>query len=98
MSNLQNIYSEMDEYALKTFCLNSTKEQYSKLNPSKTFSGYINNHPEVKNLVENYLYHRFDDLDGTETVAEILARIKHHIEKRPTCKVCGRKLSFIASK
>ena len=39
--------------------------------------------------IYNYLINRFNDCLENTSIAEILNRIKYHIEIRPVCKICG---------
>lgn len=42
--------------------------------------------------LNNYLLNRFEDYDN---IKEILYRIRHKLEIRPTCKECGNRLLFV---
>lgn len=47
--------------------------------------------------VYNYLKNRFQDLNGNESIREILYRIQKNIEYKPVCCVCGNPLKFGAN-
>ena len=40
----------------------------------------------------SYLIKRYDD---SESISETIRRIQYNIEKRPVCKVCGKKVNYI---
>ena len=42
--------------------------------------------------IHNYILHRYDDSDSER---ETIYRIHNNIENKPTCPICGKKLSFI---
>ena len=42
--------------------------------------------------IHNYILHRYDD---SESERETIYRIHNNIENKPTCPICGKKLSFI---
>ena len=94
MSTLQNIYSPMDELCLNTFCSSTTPIKYTKLNASKTASCFINRHEEIYDLVHNYIFKRFSDINENTTLNEILYRIKYNINIIPKCPVCGSNIKF----
>ena len=61
---------------------------YKYKNKLRLKTKLLNNIP--KDLVY-YLSNRFDD---SESIKESIIRIYHKIEKRPTCKICNKKLNF----
>lgn len=72
-----------DEIIIKEFL---TKD--GKINPNKTKIPYLDKHVELKEYLEN----RFQD--GFISHKEVIGRIVNKIEKRPTCKVCGKELKY----
>lgn len=42
----------------------------------------------------NFLYSRYDDISKEDSIGEILYRIKNHIDKKPTCLICGKPVNF----
>ena len=47
-----------------------------------------------QNEAIHYLRTRFEDLDGSEKISEILYRIRNQIELRPLCPVCGKLVPY----
>lgn len=47
-----------------------------------------------QNEAIHYLRTRFEDLDGSEKISEILYRIRNQIELRPLCPVCGKPVPY----
>ena len=45
--------------------------------------------------IMQYLKNRFNDIDETDTVSQILYRIKHGLEERPKYKVCGKNAKYL---
>lgn len=53
----------------------------------------------LKNIdIFTYLKHRFIDIDDKDTLLEILYRIKHNIEIKPKCIICGKPCKFVVNK
>ena len=71
-----------DEY-IKSHCLNK------KGNINQAWANYIymDNHPDIK----QYLLNRYPD---SSCIHETVYRILHEIEVRPTCKNCGKPVTF----
>lgn len=71
-----------DDY-IKTHCLNKN----GSINPAWTKYIYMDNHPDIK----QYLLNRYPD---SSCIHETVYRILHEIEVRPTCKNCGKPITF----
>lgn len=71
-----------DEY-IKAHCLNKK----GNINPAWTKYIYMDNHPDIK----QYLLNRYPD---SSCIHETVYRILHEIEVRPTCKNCGKPITF----
>lgn len=55
----------------------------------------ISSNPEYLNI-KQYLEHRYSDIPiELFTYKEVLFRIKHNIEIRPKCQICGKPVQFI---
>lgn len=57
---------------------------------------YKDDSPVTKSNLSNryvyeYLFNRYDDFDS---ITEVIYRIKNHLEERPICKLCGKRLKF----
>ena len=59
---------------------------YLKTNPNKIDHWKTRNIPEE---IKQYLYNRYNDIDNTTSINEIIQRIRFGIEQRPKCKVCN---------
>ena len=59
---------------------------YLKTNPNKIDHWKTRNIPEE---IKQYLYNRYNDIDNTTNINEIIQRIRFGIEQRPKCKVCN---------
>lgn len=59
-----------------------------KINSLLTRHTWLIAHPDI----HNYLLNRYPD---STQISEILYRIKHDIDVRPTCVVCGKPVNFI---
>ena len=59
-----------------------------KINSLLTRHTWLIAHPDI----HNYLLNRYPD---STQISEILYRIKHNIDVRPTCAVCGKPVNFI---
>ena len=83
--NIFNIFMNYDEAISKIFFENDWKlnrKNYFKFRVRK------NRYPNLKNYLENRFLESY-------SLKEILYRIKHKIEDRPTCKYCGKPVKFI---
>ena len=48
---------------------------------------------EVEELKKEF----FDFVEDTKSISETIRRIQYNIEKRPVCKVCGKKVNYICN-
>ena len=74
---------DIDDYITKLFWTKS-----EKLNFNYFRQKWIDNHKEIF----DYLNSRYED---SSSIYETLYRLKHHIDVRPTCVICGGRVNFV---
>lgn len=67
-----------DEYIIEYFYDLDNK---NKINRWKT--------KEIPEKIKQYLYNRFNDIDNSTTLKEIIQRIRYKVYNRPKCVICN---------
>ena len=86
--------------------INNTQYQQTEiLNDEKILEHFLNNESNIISTYasklhikqygyESYLYNRFSDIKATDSIQEIIYRIKNNIETKPKCPICGKEVNF----
>ena len=74
-----------DQFIIDFFYVNN------RINSNKTKLFKLN---KIDKSIINYLNNRYDD---SESYIETINRIKYNIDIRPTCKICGNKVKWLAT-
>ena len=84
--NILEIHNELNDNIILEKFLNN-KEQLKSAYATKL---YIQQHGYAE-----YLYNRFKDFDkSTDTIQELIYRIKNKTEEKPKCLICGKSVKF----